>query len=134
MVILMKKVLYFIILCIIYVNPAYARWANFNDAPIKFSRSAKINIDAEGKINKVVEVNATILKEPGRAFAARYIFAYNGDNEKVKILEAKTIYRGKEYKISKKSIEDKPLASASSGLDQHRQILLSFPRSWSETT
>lgn len=69
-----------------------------------------------------------ILTEVGREQATNFVLRYNGDSEEIKIIEAKTIYKGKEYKLDKKLIEDKPLASAPQGFDQSRQIMLAFPK------
>lgn len=116
------------IVFIIVSISAKAKWAIFDDAPIKTSYTKKINIDRTGKIKEVTEAHLEILKEPGRNIAANYTLQYDGDSTKIKILEAKTIYHGKEYKLDKNLIEDKPLASPPQGFDQIRQILLAFPK------
>jgi hypothetical protein len=124
----MKRLICFIIFCSICFNPAFARWASFEDASMKSWRSEEVTIDETGRLDALVEMHAEILKEPGRAFAAHYNLTYNGANTKIEIIEAKTIYQGKEYKLEKRYIEDKPLASSVSGFDQFRQILLAFPK------
>jgi hypothetical protein len=125
----MKKIICLIIFCCICISPAYARWATFDDAPMKFSYVQEINIDKSGKKEFIIEMSGEILKEQGRSYFAHYNLIYNGVNARIKILEAKTSYKGKEYKVGKKSIEDKPLASPAHGFDQNRQILLAFPKS-----
>lgn len=105
-----------------------AKWASFADAPIKSSYTQEINVDASGKTREIREIQFEILKEPGRNIAASYILRYNGASQKIKIIDAKTIYKEKEYKLDKNLIEDKPLASAHHGFDQTRQILLAFPK------
>ncbi|MEI8294945.1 MAG: DUF3857 domain-containing protein [Alphaproteobacteria bacterium] len=109
-------------------NAANARWATHSDMPIEVEfRNEDIKVNANGTSTSTIEVRKKILKEGGRACVANYTLFYNGDSSKVTIVEAKTIYQGKEYKLSKKMIEDQPLASAPHGFDQQRQILLSFP-------
>ncbi len=112
---------------IMAANPAEARWASIDDAPTKSSCSVEMNINKDGTARMVLEVQQEILKESGRD-VAQTMLNYNGDSEKIRILEAKTIYKGKEYKVAKKLIEDKPLASSPYGFDQLRQIMLAFPK------
>ncbi|MEI8055064.1 MAG: DUF3857 domain-containing protein [bacterium] len=116
------------VLFIIISASAQAKWANFEDAPIKISSQQEINVDSDGKIKSTVKLQFEILKEPGRNIAANYTLKYNGNIAKIKIIEAKTIYQGKEYKLDKTLIEDKSLASSHNGFDQMRQILLAFPK------
>jgi hypothetical protein len=125
---IMKKLLSLIIFCTLCFAPAHARWASFEDAAIKSSRSEEITVDKTGRLEGLIEEKSEILKEQGRAVAAHYNLTYNGDNAEIKILEAKTIYKGKEYKLDEKLIEDKALASSAAGFDQFRQILLAFPK------
>ena len=109
--------------------PAEARWATIDDVPLEyklFTNNTKINKD--GTYESTVEERVKILKEHGRAAFANYTLSYNGDNAKVTIVEAKTIYQGQEYKVGSELIEDKPLASSPQGFDQLRQILISFPK------
>jgi len=124
----MKRLIYLILLCSIYINPAYARWATYEDASIKFSRFQEVKVDKDGSVETLMTLEAEILKEQGRGFFAHYILTYNGGNDKMKVMEAKTIYKGKEYKVDSKSMEDKPYASSAHGFDQIRQILLAFPK------
>ncbi|NRA73144.1 MAG: DUF3857 domain-containing protein [Rickettsiales bacterium] len=122
----MRNLVFFVIIFLVCINPAYARWASFDDASVKLSRSAEINIDEEGKAEGIFEMEAEILKESGRSIAGRYILSYDAGNSKVKVIEAKTTYQGKEYKVKSEHIEDKPLASASHGFSQKRQVLIAF--------
>lgn len=110
-----------------FCQQIFAKWAPVADAPIKSSYTKVIKVNDNGTYELMGEINREILTERGRenAFAAFY---YNGANEKIEILEAKTISNGKEYFLDKKLIEDKPLASSPDGFDQYRQILLAFPR------
>jgi predicted transglutaminase-like cysteine proteinase len=120
-----------LIWCAIFIiisTSAQAKWATYDDAAIKASTNEKTDVDSSGKTKETLEAQFEILKEPGRNIAANFPLVYNGASEKIKILEAKTIYKGKEYKLNKDLIEDKPLASTPGGFDQKRQILLAFPK------
>lgn len=110
------------------VSTTQARWATYEDAPFEIMfHNEDIQVNADGTTITTIEIQKKILKEGGRSLAAGYTVTYNGDSTKATIVEAKTLYQGKVYKLSKKMIEDKPLASAPQGFDQQRQILLSFP-------
>ncbi|EKE01294.1 MAG: hypothetical protein ACD_21C00169G0001 [uncultured bacterium] len=124
----MKKLFLHLLFLTIVSTAAQARWASFEDAPIKVSLQNKITVNSDGTTKELKTVQFEILKEPGRNLAANYALQYNGVSTKIKILEAKTIYKGKEYKLDKNLIEDKPLASAHNGFDQMRQVLLAFPK------
>ena len=113
---------------IIIATPAQAKWATYEDAAIKASYAQETNVNKDGTKKETITIQFEILKEPGRNIAANYNLQYNGASEKIKILEAKTVYKGKEHKLNKDLIEDKPLASAPGGFDQKRQILLAFPK------
>lgn len=116
-----------IFLWTIILTPIQARWATLADAPIKNSYTNEINVNGDGTYEKITEATREILTETGRDQANITLY-YNGDSEKIEILDAKTICQGKEYKLDKNLIEDKPLASSYEGFDQHRQILLAFPK------
>ncbi len=116
-------------LCLLITGSAEAKWASVEEAAIKQDiYNLDITVDKDGAYKQVIESQFEILKEAGREEAAHYTVYYNADSEKVEILEAKTIYQGKEYKIDKKFIEDKPLANVGYGFDQSHQILLAFPK------
>lgn len=118
------------ILCfIIIANFAQARWANYDLASTRTDiYNHEIKVNKNGTYEEIKEEKFEVLKESGRDSAAHYTIHYNTDSEKINIIEAKTIYKGKEYKVDKKFIEDKPLASAANGFDQTNQILLAFPK------
>ena len=122
------KLIWCMLVLIIISASVQAKWAGIENAIIKTSFDQNINVNKDGTIKETVTEQSEILKEPGRDFAANYTLQYNGSSEKIKILEAKTIYKGKEYKLDKNLIEDKPLASSPGGFDQKRQILLAFPK------
>lgn len=123
------KILFKIIFLVLFINnTVYARWAKLDDASfVTLSYNENINIDKNGYFDSITEEHIQILKEQGRAVFSSFSLYYNESSEKFDILEAKTIYQGKEYNVLKNQIEDKPLASSAGGFDQIRQILISFP-------
>ncbi|MCT4635517.1 MAG: DUF3857 domain-containing protein [Rickettsiales bacterium] len=124
----MLRVICFICL-IITANISHAKWAGFEEASIKMDiNNQDIIIKKDGTYESIIEEEFEILKESARDKATRYTLYYDGDSQKIEILEAKTIFQGKEYPIDPKFIEDKPLASSSEGFDQQYQILLAFPK------
>jgi len=117
-----------ILLFISILDSSYARWLAISDAPTKNSYIKTFTIDDDGTYEIIGELRRKILTEIGRGGASNVIIRYNGDNEKIEIIEAKTIRNGKEYKLNKELIEDKPLASSHNGFDQMRQIFIGFPK------
>jgi hypothetical protein len=124
----MKRIIV-IILSLLIANPVYAKLARFEDAKFKNDLlNMQIDVSKAGGITSLTESRYEILREDGRSLATNYTLYYNKDNEKITILDAKTIYKGKEFKVDLKYIEDKPLASAQRGFDQTHQILIAFPK------
>lgn len=119
-----------LILLVFLINySAQGRWSNYEDAPveIKFYNN-DISINQDGTSEEITEMHAKILKESGRSEFSQYRLTYNNYSSQISILEAKTIYNGQEYVVSKDMIEDKPLASFGQGFDQLNQITISFPK------
>ncbi len=111
------------------ISSAQARWAKYEDASLEFKLfDNDIIVNKDGTYEVIVTTKALILKEGGRSSFSSYSFNYNGDSSKVEIIEAKTIYNGKEYVVTQDMIEDKPLASVGQGFDQFKQIIISFPK------
>ncbi len=123
----MNRIKSFIFLMIMASNSAYAKWAKFEEAAISTELVQKIQIKKNGSSEELIEVQWEILKESARNFASNFHLNYNGDSSKIKILEAKTIYKGKVYSVDPNFLEDKPLASAPQGFDQIRQVMIAFP-------
>lgn len=110
-------------------NTAQARWATYDDAATEVIKSNMfIRVNKDGTSENIIEKEEIILREQGRVHAANYVITYNGDSSRLKILEAKTIYKDKEYKVDLDMIEDKPLASSHQGFDQVRQVLIAYPK------
>lgn len=124
------KTLFNLALVVFFVtSAAEARWSKYEDASVevKFS-NVNINVNKDGTYETEAEFQVKILKESGRNRFSLYSFSYNNDSADFTVLEAKTIYNGKEYVVTEDMIEDKPLASPGKGFDQLRQITISFPK------
>ncbi|XVN42479.1 MAG: DUF3857 domain-containing protein [Candidatus Rickettsia vulgarisii] len=110
-------------------SSAQARWANYEDAAIEFKfTNTKVNVNKDGTFEEEKEIQAKILKESGRESFAQYYLSYNEYSAHIDILEAKIIYNGQEYIVTKDMIEDKPIASVGQGFDQMHQVTVSFPK------
>lgn len=124
----MLRVISFLCL-IVAANISHAKWAEFEEASVKINiNNQNTIINKDGTYESLIEEEFEILKDSARDKATRYTLYYDGDSQKIEILEAKTIFQGQEYSIDPKFIEDKPLASSSDGFDQRYQILLAFPK------
>jgi hypothetical protein len=114
---------------IIFSFTAQARWITEDEAAFTtLISNSEINIKKDGQYEEISESKWLIQNQSGRDALSSYFLVYNGAAERVKILEAYTIYNGTKYDVPMSSIEDKPLASSASGFDQKRQILISFPK------
>ncbi len=124
----MKKLIHYTFIVVLFLsNHAFAKWADKENAALEVSYHDEITVNRDGTFEQTREATEVILNELGRHQAASTTLYYNGDSDKIKIIAAKTIYRGQEYPVPSASIEDKPLASAQQGFDQKRQILIAFP-------
>ncbi len=124
----MKRLILMVFLWLIFLIPVYAKWSLIADAPTRSSYNKEITVNRDGTATAVEEISKVILTEIGRSQDANMVLYYNADSEKIELLGAKTVYKGKEYQLDKNLVEDKPLASSPDGFDQYRQLLLAFPR------
>ena len=124
---MIKKTLCLSLLLFSFVSEA--RWANKNEASLRYDfwRSA-LKVNKDGSYTQEVDFKASILKESALDSFVNFLLTYNEQSQKLTILSAKTVTKGKSFIVDKKFIEDKPLASAPSGFDQMRQVLISFPK------
>lgn len=105
-----------------------ARWASTADMVYKIKKfNSVINVKKSGETEEEISIEYEVLKENGRYAFAQYALGYNSDNGSLKVIEAKTIYNGKEYKVGKDLIEDKPVASNPNGFDEMRRVNIAFP-------
>ena len=106
-----------------------ARWASQDEALLRYDTfNSVLKVNKDGSYTQEVEFKIKILKESAIDSFVNFFLTYNEQSEKVTVLSAKTVTKGKSFPINQKFIEDKPLASAPSGFDQTRQILISFPQ------
>lgn len=123
----------FIPLCLslsmILTPPSEARWSNPEEADAIFDKyEREVYIKADGQSDEVVTMDITIVNEQGREEHGIQRLYYNGNIEKIEILEATATHEGKKYTVPKKMIETKPMASQAGGFDQLYQTLVSFPQ------
>jgi hypothetical protein len=106
-----------------------ARWATLDDAPYEITAyNHEIKVKKDGTFEEIYELEKVIKNENGRENAAKAMLVYMDKISKLTVLEAKTIYQGKEYAVDKKKIEDKPLASTFQAFDQSRQVFIVYPK------
>ncbi len=118
-----------IVCALILTLGAQARWATREDAAIiREIYNEKITVNEDGTSTTVCEIQELIAKDAAREYAAGFRVSYNENIQKLTILEAKTVFQGKTYKVPKDKIEDKPLASSPYGFDQVRQVMIAFPK------
>ena len=117
-----------VFVCFLFSNVTEARWANSKDAALRYDlwRSV-IKVEKDGTYTEEVEFKVKILKDSAVSSFGNFLLTYNEQSQKVTILSAKTVNKGKSFPVDPKFIEDKPLASSPSGFDQTRQILIVFP-------
>ena len=120
---------YFYILSLLFSMAVEARWADKNSANLRYDlwRSV-VKVNKDGSYTEELEFEAKILKNSAVDTFIKFRLIYNEKSQKLSILSARTVTNGKTFFVDKKFIEDKPLASALSGFDQKRQILISFPK------
>ena len=120
----LNKYFFAIALCLVS-QVSTARWANFDDAQEEFLKyKTDYNIEKNGEYTVDVERHSKILKDgPVRKWSS-FRLTYNESTEKVKIIEAYTVNKGKKQKVDLNRLEDKPMASSTQGFDQTRQMKL----------
>jgi hypothetical protein len=108
----------------------YARYETVDDANLAYDfYNSDIKINEDGTYEQTTEVQITLLRESARNLATKFPIPYNSDNTSVDIIEAKTIFKGKEYPVDKNMIEDKSIGNNRPGFDEYKQIAISFPYS-----
>ena len=124
----MKKY-FFIFFLSFFSSIASARWANKNEAGLRYNLwRVNLKVNKDGSYTKEVEFKVKILKDSAVDSFINFLLTYNEQSQKLTVLSAKTITKGKAFIVDTKFIEDKPLASAPSGFDQMRQVLIAFPK------
>jgi predicted transglutaminase-like cysteine proteinase len=127
---MLKKFLSVFFIVLLFTSNAYARFQTIDDATLVYDLyNTDIKIHKDGTYERTVEMQITLLRENARSLATKFPISYNSDSTSIELIEAKTIYKGKEYIVDKKMIEDKSIGNDRSGFDDHKQISISFPYS-----
>tara|TARA_A100000171_G_C2130889_1_gene146639 strand:+ start:506 stop:2152 length:1647 start_codon:yes stop_codon:yes gene_type:complete len=125
-----KKIFHFLLLFqVLLCSKVEARWSVKEDSPYEcclYDRN--IIIDENGKTEETIEESYIILNEKGRSDIGTFNIIYNSSTEKHKVIEAKTIVEGKEYKVDKDKIVSKPISGNVNGFDTIQQVTISFPK------
>ena len=145
-----KKFRFFIFLFFIisYNTPlTFARWGSEGDAPIVIEYfNQDISVNETGQIEQTDEILIKILNEEGRKVYGTQNLFYNSTNEKLDVLEAKTVFdlnpekinllsQGRSFKdlnITTQDLdptmkEDRPVASQNLSFDHNNLVTLSYP-------
>lgn len=123
----MRKLLIITMLCINF--SAHARWDTLESSTLDMEfYNSYDTVKEDGSYEEIIEKKFKILNEVGRSENSSFIYAYNGNDSEIKVLEAYTIYNWKKYPVDLEKLEDKPLASSAQGFDQQRQIMLPFSK------
>ena len=124
-----KKIISIFIFFLAVANIAEARFMELEDAQNKYNIfNVEINVNKDGTFEKTQELEIEILKQGGRDSFTNFALTYDKDTQKFEILEARTIFNGSTYEVSKKKIETKPLASSQKGFEQRMQVLVPFDK------
>lgn len=124
----MRNLLFTVILLFWTLHNSQARYATKEEAPAEIEfQNITVEIEKDGKLKTINEVQLHILNEIGREKFGTSTFHFTDGISEIKILEAKTIDNGIEYLVPAENIEIKPLASSEKGFDQKYQILVSYP-------
>ena len=124
----MKKLLY-LLLSLLPLSQATARWADLKEASARYDLwRVTHKVERDGSYTTETEIQAQLLKESAVHQFGDFRLIYNGKSQKIEVLSAEVTTDGKRFPVNLQLIEDKPLASASRGFDQIRQIRVAFPR------
>jgi transglutaminase-like putative cysteine protease len=125
----MKLNQFFILIGVLcFTVSAQARWETRDDANTEiqfYNRS--IDIQSDGTYVETIELKTVPTKEDGGENLATQPFYYDTEAGDFKVLEAYTLYQGQTYKVDSDSIENKPVASTTMGLQKLGQVLIKYP-------
>ena len=107
---------------------SYAKFCTLEDASIKYDfYSRDVIINKDGSHEDTVEFQIELLKDQAKALAAKYTIGYNSESSSIELIEAKSIFKEKDYKVTENMIENKSVANNVPGFDDIKQISISFP-------
>ncbi|CAO5680220.1 MAG: hypothetical protein HEEMFOPI_00468 [Holosporales bacterium] len=123
---MLKKILS---LLIIAISAIWARFATETETSydVEFCQKT-FTINKDGTYDVETEVVYLIKNEMGRDQLAKFVHHYREGTETFVVLDAKTIFDGKEYIVKKNDIEDKELASPTNGFQSKRQVIVAYPQ------
>lgn len=121
------KSLSLVILSFFFLMPVQARWAKPEEAPIMYEMFNRDITVKHGSSEEIIECRIKILNERGRESYGVFRNFFNQNIQKIEIIEAKSIYEGREFTVPEKNIEIKPVASELNGFDQMVQASVTFP-------
>jgi hypothetical protein len=123
----MKKLSLIIIYLLVNIKFAHAKPATAADFPLEYDTIRKIYVKKDATYTQEVHSKIKITNEQGRDSASPITLDYSSYANKIKLIFAQTINDNKTYKVSKKNIEDKPVASNAAGFDQKNRLRISMP-------
>ncbi|MEY4064881.1 MAG: hypothetical protein RIR26_1089 [Pseudomonadota bacterium] len=119
----------FILLSSAFAPSAEARWKTTDEANLKvLVDNTKIKLKRSGAYHLTNQYQAQILNKKGLESIATTTFEYDKSNTSMKILNAYVINDGKRIPVESKFIEDKPVASTSTGFSSSNKIVVAFPQ------
>ena len=107
---------------------AEARWKTPDEADTEvFGEKIEITVRKDGTYTIHRKSNIRILTKRGISQYATYDFNYDADSAKIEKLSAAVINGGKRIEVEKKYIEDKPIASGTTGFNSEHRVMIAFP-------
>lgn len=115
-------------LCCLASSSAFARAVTEADADFVIEQfTDHYDVRADGSFTARFEFYKRITNETGRQQHGTMRLRYNADAERLKVLVAEVLTEGESRAVAPEYMEDKPLASNTSGFDQQNQVLIAFP-------
>jgi len=114
-------------LCVSDVSTCFARSATQDDSASKYENFRQdIYIKKNGNFSLLTESKIKILKENAKATFASYTLPYDARLQKIKILEASSFFKNKQFTVPNNKIKDQALSSEKNHLSEHREIVIPF--------
>jgi len=127
MYLLFSRIYFIALLLLCCIESAEARWATIDDAPAELNLyNYDITVGKDGSVKKSEEAKIKVLNESGREMYGTISTYYNGGSSVYKVVRAKSIVDGKEYKVRKSNMENKAVIAQDSGFDQTNRHMVAF--------
>jgi len=123
-------IIFGLLACLCFVPYAsYARFCTLEDASVKYDfYNRDVTINKDGSSEDIVEFQIELLKEQAIELANKYTIDFNSESSSIEVIEAKSVFEAKDYKVMKNMIENKSVVYNTPGFDDTRQISISFPK------